>query len=149
MNMLINRQKMKKDKRIYWITTGIVALVMVYSILSFTFFDHVIYPEGAFNHLKLPPWFKVEITTAKILGVIALLLPGIPAKIKEFTYFGFAITLLSAGFAHFSVGDGFLYIIDPLIFLCILIVSYRYFNKLKPSASDPASRIHPARGHAL
>src|SRR4249920_2521112 len=38
---------------------------------------------------------------AKILGVLALLIPSIPARIKEFAYFGFGITLISASIAHF------------------------------------------------
>jgi hypothetical protein len=59
-----------------------------------------------------------------------MLAPGVPLKVKEFAYFGFAITLISASIAHASVGDGLLFIIDPLLFLGALIVSYRYFNKL-------------------
>jgi hypothetical protein len=137
----INIKKMKKDRIIYWITTGMVCAVMVFSIISFTFFDRVQYPEGAFVHLGLPNYFKIELTIAKILGVLALLIPHVPTKIKEFAYFGFAITLISASIAHFSVGDGhrpplyFLYILDPLIFLGILMVSYSYFNKIKSKKS--------------
>lgn len=122
---------MKRNKIIYRISTGIVSVVMIFSIISFTFFDGYTYPEGAFNHLHLPPYFKVELTIAKVLGVLALLLPGIPKKIKEFTYFGFGITLISAAIAHGSVGDNIFYIIDPLLFLGALIVSYIYFNRIK------------------
>src|SRR5690606_32368685 len=124
--------KMKKDRIIYWTTTGVVCAVMVFGIITFTFFDRVQYPEGAFVHLGLPHYFKIELTIAKILGVLVLLIPNIPPKIKEFAYFGFAITLISASIAHFSVGDVhrpplyFLYILDPLIFLGILAVSYSY-----------------------
>ncbi|WP_315820943.1 hypothetical protein [Paraflavitalea speifideaquila] len=52
--------------------------MMVFSIINFTFFDGYTYPEGAFNHLHLPAYFKTELTIAKVLGVLALLLPGIP-----------------------------------------------------------------------
>jgi hypothetical protein len=122
---------MQKDRIIHRTSTGIIAAVMTYSIISFTFYEHAIYPEGAFQHLHLPAWFKVELTIAKILGVIALLTPAIPFKIKEFAYFGFAITLVSAVVAHSSVNDKFYYIMDPGIFLCVLIVSYRYSLKLR------------------
>jgi hypothetical protein len=47
-------------------------------------------PEGAFVHPGLPGWFKAELTTAKILGVLALLIPSIPVKLKEFAYSGSA-----------------------------------------------------------
>jgi len=80
----------------------------------------------------LPPWFKVELTIAKILGVLALLIPSIPARIKEFAYFGFGITLISASVAHLARGDArlsVLFVIDPLVFLGLLAVSYFYFEK--------------------
>ena len=132
---------MKRDKLIYWISTGIVSVVMIFSILSFTFFEYAMYPEGAFKHLGLPPYFKIEITIAKMLGLLALLIPNIPSKIKEFAYFGFGITLFSASFAHFSTGDGFLYIIDPLLFLGCLIVSYVYWKRIENSRWQRPSSI--------
>ncbi len=128
----------QRDRIVYWITTGIVCAVMVYSILNFTLFDRFPFPEGGFVHLGLPDYFRAELTIAKILGVSALLIPGVPVKIKEFAYFGFAITLISASIAHFSSGDArisVLFIIDPLIFLVLLAVSYFYFNKMNGNQS--------------
>ena len=131
----------KRDRAIYWATTGMVLFVMVYSIITFTFFDRALYPEGAFVHLQLPNYFRIELTVAKTLGVLALLIPSVPLKVKEFAYFGFAITLASASIAHFAVGDAgrpplyAFYILDPLIFLGLLIVSYWYFYKLRQQTS--------------
>jgi hypothetical protein len=137
---------MKKDKIIYWTTTGIICTVMVYSVINFNLKAPIgpeIYrTEGPFKHLGLPDYMRIELSIAKALGVLALLIPGVPFKAKEFAYAGFAITLASAAFAHFSVGDGIIFIIDPLIFLCILTVSYTYFRKLK---SKPAVTEQPAR----
>jgi len=124
----------RRDRIVYWTTTAIVCTVMVFSIVNFTFIDRFPFSEGAFVHLGLPSYFKAELTVAKALGVLALLVPGIPAKIKEFAYFGFGITLVSASIAHFASGDArisVLFIVDPLIFLGLLIVSYFYFNKLR------------------
>ena len=124
-----------REQLIYRTTTGIVCAVMVFSIINFIFHDHFPFPngpEGAFVHLGLPHYFKIELTTAKILGVPALLIPSVPLKVKEFAYFGFGITLLSASIAHFAQGDArlsVLFIIDPLFFLVLLIVSYVYFEK--------------------
>jgi formate hydrogenlyase subunit 4 len=60
--------------------------------------------------------------------------PRVPRKVKEFAYFGFGLTLVSAAIAHFSVGDArnlsVLYVVDPLFFFAVLIVSYVYWNKL-------------------
>ena len=127
----------KRDKLIYWSTTLLVCAVMTFSVFTFVFYDHFPFPngrEGAFVHLRLPNYFKIELTTAKALGILALLIPSIPHKIKEFAYFGFGITLVSAIIAHFAVGDvarlSILYLLDPLFFLAALIVSYSYFNRL-------------------
>jgi DoxX-like family len=96
-----------REKVIYRTTTVIVCSVMIFSIINFIFNDHFPFPngpEGAFVHLGLPYYFKIELTTAKILGVLALLIPSVPFKIREFAYFGFGITLLSASIAHFAPG---------------------------------------------
>ena len=42
---------------------------------------------------------------SSISGVVVLLAP-VPARLKEWAYAGFAITLGSALIAHFAVGDG-------------------------------------------
>ena len=34
----------KRDRAIYWATTGMVLFVMVYSIITFAFFDKALYP---------------------------------------------------------------------------------------------------------
>ena len=80
-----------REKLIYQTTTGIVCAVMVCSIINFIFSDHFPFlngPEGASVYLGLPHYFKIELTTAKILGVLALLIPSVPFTIKEFAYSG-------------------------------------------------------------
>jgi hypothetical protein len=133
---------------IYWMTTGIVAAVMIFSVITFTFHDRFPFPNGnetAFEHLGLPPYFKIELTIAKFLGVIALLVPAVPHRIREIAYVGFGITLISAAIAHYSVGDVHhaplyaLYVLDPLGFLALLIVSYRYYHRLRDMARSSTS----------
>jgi hypothetical protein len=132
-----SRHGLKKDKVIYWTSTGIVAAVMIFSIVNFVFNDHFPFPngpEGSFQHLLLPHYFKIELVTAKIIGLFALLVPGVPRLIKQFAYFGFGLTLISAAVAHYSVGDvrnhSVIYVLDPLSFFVLLVVSYVYWNKL-------------------
>jgi hypothetical protein len=120
-----------RAKVFYWTATGIVCAVMVFSAINFNLRDPVGPMKGAFAHLGFPDYFRIELTVAKICGVLALLIPGVPTKVKEFAYAGFAITLVSASIAHFSSGDGPLFVIDPLLFLSALAVSYSYFNKLR------------------
>ena len=112
-------------RTIYWITAAIVCSVMVFSAINFNLRNPLGPMKGAFAHLGLPDYFRIELTVAKILGVLALLMPNVPYKIREFAYFGFGITLISASIAHFSSGDSLMFIVDPLVFLSLLIVSYR------------------------
>jgi len=112
-------------RTIYWITTAIVCSVMVFSAINFNLRNPLGPMKGAFAHLGLPDYFRIELTIAKILGVLSLLMPNVPYKIREFAYFGFGITLISASIAHFSSGDSLMFIVDPLVFLSLLIVSYR------------------------
>jgi DoxX-like family len=130
-------REMKRDAVIYWTTTGIVCAVMLFSAVNFNLAEPIGPMKGAFTHLGFPDYFKIELTVAKTLGVLALLLPNLPSKMKEFAYAGFTITLISASIAHFSSGDSVMFVIDPLIFLSLLIVSYSYFNRRR-SGSDTA-----------
>jgi len=116
-----------RDTIFYWLTTGAVCAVMAFSAVNFNLQEPLGPMKGAFTHLGYPSYFRIELTTAKVLGVLALLIPGVPRKVKEFAYFGFGITLVSASIAHFSVGDPALFVIDPLLFLSALIASYALF----------------------
>jgi hypothetical protein len=131
-----SRTLTRRERAFYGASTGLVLTVMLFSIINFVFNDHFPFPngpEGAFVHLGFPQYFKVELTIAKILGVLALVIPAVPLKVKEFAYAGFAITLVSAAIAHFGRGDArtlsVFYVVDPLVFFCLLAVSYYYFDK--------------------
>jgi len=76
--------------------------------MSFTAYAQLRLPQVAevFAHLGFPAYFRIELSWAKLAGVAALLVPMVPARLKEWAYAGFAITLVSALVAHLSVGDG-------------------------------------------
>jgi hypothetical protein len=86
----------------FWIVTGLFCLQ-----IGFTAYAQLRLPQvaQAFTHLGFPDYFRVELSWAKLLGVVLLLAP-VPARLKEWAYAGFAITLGSALIAHLSVGDG-------------------------------------------
>jgi len=119
---------MKQDKVIYWTTTGIILILMFSSAANFAFNPEA---KAAFQHLGLPNWFKIELTIAKFLGVFALLIPSVPRLAKEFAYFGFGLTIVSADIAHLSSGDPVWYLAPHAFFFTVLIVSYIYFHKLR------------------
>jgi len=86
----------------FWIATALFCLQ-----IGFTAYAQLRLPvvAEAFAHLGFPDYFRVELAWAKLLGVVVLLAP-VAARLKEWAYAGFAITLVSALVAHFSVGDG-------------------------------------------
>jgi DoxX-like family len=117
---------MKKNKMIYWSSTAILALMMLFSAYSYFTNDAV---KGAFVHLGFPSWFRIELATAKLLGALILLIPVVPAAFKLFAYAGFAITFVSAFIAHMAAGDAASHAIMPLVFLGILGLSWFYYSK--------------------
>jgi hypothetical protein len=86
----------------YWAVTGLFCLQM-----TFTAYAQLRLPQVAesFIHLGFPAYFRVELSWAKLLGVLLLLAPA-PRRLKEWAYAGFAINLASALIAHIAVGDG-------------------------------------------
>ena len=96
------RTTAKAETVAYWIVTGLFCLQM-----SFTAYAQLRLPQVAdsFTHLGFPAYFRVELSWAKLLGVVLLLAP-VPARLKEWAYVGFAINLASGIIAHLSVGDG-------------------------------------------
>src|SRR4029078_13279415 len=87
---------------IYWVVTGLFCLQM-----GFTAYAQLRLPQvaEAFTHLGFPGYFRVELSWAQLIREVLLFMP-LPARLKEWAYAGFAITLVSALIAHFSVGDG-------------------------------------------
>ncbi len=92
----------KTDAIIYWTATALFSLQM-----SFTAYAELRLPQvaEAFTHLGFPDYFRVELSWAKLLGVILILSP-VPPRLKEWAWAGFAIDLASALLAHLAVGDG-------------------------------------------
>lgn len=122
---------MKKDKIIYWAATGVFSAMMLMS--GFMYFTKPEVVEG-FKMMGFPDYFRVELGTAKLLGAIVLLIPQIPARVKEWAYAGFGINMIAASITHLAIGDtkG---ITMPLILLAVLIVSNIYLHKTKSAAA--------------
>lgn len=86
----------------YWVSTAIFCLEM-----SFTAYYELL-PQGAQAFIRLgfhAESFRMELSLAKLVGVVVLLIPALPARLKEWAYAGFAINLVSAIIAHLSISD--------------------------------------------
>jgi hypothetical protein len=123
---------MKTIKITYWITTGIIGLMMGYSAYAYLTQQAA---QVGFHHLGYPDYFRVELALAKVIGVVLLLAP-LRERIKEWGYAGFTITFISAFIAHVTLGDPMARWSGPIIFLVLLAVSYITYHKML-NASDP------------
>lgn len=109
----------------YWFTTAVISFMMVFSAYLYLVDPGV---AQGFQHLGFPPYFRIELAIAKMVGAALLLLP-VPVRVKEWAYAGFAITFISAAVAHAASGDPVDVQIRPLVFLVLLVVSYVLLNR--------------------
>ncbi len=87
----------------FWIATALFCVE-----ITFTAFWEWFTPQAAqaFARLGFPEAsFRVELSVAKMLGVLALLTPALPVRLREWAYAGFAFNLVSALIAHASIHD--------------------------------------------
>ncbi|HYI96863.1 MAG TPA: DoxX family protein [Bryobacteraceae bacterium] len=115
----------------YWVTTGLLSALAVFAAFNYLSGD----PEAVqgFAHVGYPQHLRVLLGIAKLLGAIALLMPGVPT-LKEWAYAGFTFTWIAACVAHYLAKDGPV-AFTPLVLLAILAVSY---------VTRPADRRWPA-----
>jgi hypothetical protein len=123
----------------YWIATGLFAAVLGYS--GFAHFTHLEPMVEAMARLGYPLHLMTILGCAKLLGVAALLAPGLPL-LKEWAYAGFAFNLLGATASHLFVGDPLGETVRPAIVLLLGAASYL----LRPAARRIPSA--PALGEA-
>ncbi len=117
----------KKINIIYWIFTALLAALMLLGSIP----DVIMHPEAVAmvnTRLGYPTYFLPFLGVAKLLGVVAILVPGFP-RIKEWAYAGFAFDLIAAIYSHICVGDPpgqWLFIFIPMI---LLAGSYIFYHK--------------------
>jgi hypothetical protein len=116
---------MKYDKAISLIIPAVISFFMLFSAcVSGT-------RAMEFAHLGFPNYFRIELTMAKVIGALALLIPQIPARIKEWIYVCFGVVLISAAIAKFNSGYPTTGVLEPVFVFTIMISSLLYLNKLK------------------
>lgn len=123
---------MKRDKILYWTTTGIVSLGFLASSMMYLTQN----PElmNGFAQLGLPTYLVGILGVAKLLGALAIINPWIP-KLREWAYAGFTFTLIGATLTHIATGTPFT---APLFFLALLGISYFFHRRVKSSRMQPA-----------
>ncbi|MCG8575036.1 MAG: DoxX family protein [Flavobacteriales bacterium] len=114
---------MKRDKIIYWVSTGIFSLLILMGVgMYFGQHDEVVKMYESFGY---PPYLIYPLGTVKVLGLIAIW-TNKSKMLKEWAYAGFVFELMLGAGAHISVNDGGHYA-AILVLICV-IISY-IFNK--------------------
>ncbi len=118
----------KSTRITFWITTIIIFLFEgVMPALT----GHTELAKEGIRHLGYPAYFGQMLAFFKVLGTLALILPFVRGRIKEWAYFGLGISMICAFLSHLAV-DGFSALaFFPLIIFAILATSYVCYQKLQ------------------
>jgi uncharacterized membrane protein YphA (DoxX/SURF4 family) len=117
----------------YWTTTILgPASFVIGGVLHLTQSPQVV---ETMTHLGYPAYFAPMLGLAKLLGAVAVVVPGAP-RLKEWAYAGFFFDLSAAAVSRAVVGDSTADIVAPLIFLALVLASW---------ALRPQSRTLTAR----
>lgn len=115
---------MKANKIIFWVTTGIVAAMMLMSSAMYLTKNPEI--TKGLATLGYPAFMIGILGVAKLLAAIGLLQPVSP-RVREWAYAGLTFTFIGAVWSHLATGTSY---VGPLVFLVVLGVSWFYNNKM-------------------
>ena len=104
----------------YWIATLLLSADMAFA--AFSYFSRDVKIMAAFASLGYPAYFPLILGTAKILGIVALLVPG-QLRLKEWAYAGFTFTFIGAIWSHLASGQPKA-VLMPALALVVLAISY-------------------------
>ncbi|MEO8886200.1 MAG: DoxX family protein [Mucilaginibacter sp.] len=114
----------KRNLIIYWAATAMLAFGMAASGVA-----QVAHSKDMLDlvvPLGYPTYFLYIIGVWKILGVIAILLPGFKL-VKEWAYAGFFFLMTGALISHLASGDYSVKgLIGPFFQICFIILSWYY-----------------------
>ena len=119
---------MKTTKIIYWTTT---ILIFLFEGVMPALFSQSEEGKEGIRHLGYPAYFGITLTVFKVIGALCLILPMMPARVKEWAYACFAVEFLFASISHAAVDGVDGQTIFPLIILAIHMTSYFTYHKLK------------------
>ena len=118
---------MKKANIFYWVFTGLFSAMMLASAIPDVISSPVAV-QGMHHELGYPLYFIPFIGVAKVLGVLAILLPISP-RIKEWAYAGLMFDLIGATFSIIAIGKpDWMFMFLPIF---LGVGSYVFYHKKK------------------
>ena len=116
---------MKKANIFYWVFTGLFLAMMLGSAIP-DIISSPIAVQGMHNELGYPLYFIPFIGVAKVLGVLAILLP-ISLRVKEWAYAGLVFDLIGATFSIIAIGKpDWMFMLLPIF---LAVGSYIFYHK--------------------
>jgi uncharacterized membrane protein len=106
---------------VYWLTTGLLTIDLLAG--GATSLLRPAQVLSGLQHLGYPAYFASILGFWKLLGGIALLVPGLPV-LKEWAYAGICFDLTSAAVSHAASGDSAAEVSAPLVIAVLAIASY-------------------------
>jgi len=134
---------MKKTNILYWVFTGLFSLAMLSSGLQNIFVTQAWI--DIFAHLGYPEYLLPFLGIVKVLGAIAILIPGF-YRLKEWAYAGFFFDLIGATYSVIMTDGLQPQMAGMLIFFGLFALSYIYHRKREAS---PTSRGTAASASAV
>ena len=116
----------KRDTIIFWIATGLFSVMMLSSAIP-----NILQAEEwvtIFKQLGYPQYMLPFLGVAKLLGVIAILVPGFN-RIKEWAYAGLFFDLTGATYSGLAAFPFNPQILVMLLFFGMGALSYIYHHK--------------------
>jgi hypothetical protein len=123
---------LKTTKILYRITTLLIAWFHIPGL----FFMHSEMAIEGMKHVQLDGiiWLQQIIGYALPLGALALIVPMIPSRLKEWAYAGLAFVYIGAFWAHFSLWHPMSEVMMPIVTGVLLAVSYCMWHKMLKTA---------------
>ena len=115
----------KRNRIIYWAITGFMAFGMLSQGFAQVFMTKG-FVEMIVSHLGYPSYLLYIIGVWKILGVIAILIPGF-RLLKEWAYAGFFFVMSGALFSHIASRDPLTASLPAFLLLALIVISW-YFR---------------------
>jgi len=116
---------MKRDKIIYYVSTGLLTFLMLFSAGMYIF-NHAMV-ETMFISFGYPTYIIYPLAGAKLLGLFAIWNPKFNV-LKEWAYAGFFFDFVLAFFAHKMINDG--EEMGAIIGVVLLTVSYVFMKRI-------------------
>ena len=123
----------------YWVATGFAALAFV--VPGFGNLARVPQIAQDMAHLGYPTYFLTILGTWKVLGAVAIVVPGFP-RLKEWAYAGMIFDLTGAAVSRAASGDGAGMVIAPLAIAGLVVASWA----LRPAGRVLKALCRPGSG---